>query len=184
MNLTLSIMIGFGVAMDASAVAMANGMAERRARPRKALYIALVFGLFQGIMPVFGYYFGRAFSALIQDIAQYLSFLLLFLLGGRMLYQALTTEGAACSRRVGKETILLQGLATSIDALFVGLALAFVGAGIFRTALVIVIVTFILSFVSVYLGCFCGSVLEDKARALGGIILLALAARVLAKGFT
>ena len=73
MNLTLSIMIGFGVAMDASAVAMANGMAERRARPRKALYIALVFGLFQGIMPVFGYYFGRAFSALIPVSYTHLS---------------------------------------------------------------------------------------------------------------
>lgn len=181
-NILLAFAIAVGVAMDASAVAMANGMAERRVRPRKALYIALVFGLFQGAMPVCGYYFGRIFSGLVRDIAEYISFLLLFLLGGRMLYEAITAPEAGLML-MERETILLQGVATSIDALLVGVALTLSGAGIIRAALVIAAVTTVLSFASVYVGCACGRVLEDKARALGGIILLMLAARILARGF-
>ena len=179
--LTLSIMIGFGVAMDASAVAMANGMAERRARPRKALYIALVFGLFRdnaGIRLLFR----RAFSALFKISLNIYPFVA-FSPRRPDALPGFDYRGRRVFPTGWKGNDSAAGPGDGIDALFVGLALAFVGAGIFRTALVIVIVTFILSFVSVYLGCFCGSVLEDKARALGGIILLALAARVLAKGF-
>ena len=122
-------------------------------------------------MPVCGYYFGRIFSGLVRDIAEYISFLLLFLLGGRMLYEAITAPEAGLML-MERETILLHGVATSIDALLVGVALALSGAGIIRAALVIAAVTTVLSFASVYVGGACGRVLEDKARALGGIILL------------
>ncbi len=99
-----------------------------------------------------------------------------------MLYEAITAPEAGLML-MERETILLQGVATSIDALLVGVALALSGAGIIRAALVIAAVTTVLSFASVYVGCACGRVLEDKARALGGIILLMLAARILARGF-
>jgi len=182
-NLLLIILIGIGVAMDASAVAVTDGMVERQIKWQKALFIALTFSMFQGVMPVIGYYFGCIFTGFIHDIAHYLSFVLLSFLGGRLIYQALTEkETSPHAQKIETKTILLQGFATSIDALLVGLTFALSKVKIYRASLIIVLITFVLSFISVYLGCLCGWFLKDKAKVLGGLILLAIAIRVLIEG--
>ena len=175
MDLIITVMVGIGVAMDASAVAMANGMVETRMTRPKALFIALTFSIFQGIMPIIGYYCGRLFTDFINDLAHYVSFALLFFLGSRMVYNALFKIEKQ-GNYIEREAIIVQGFATSIDAMLIGLTFALHKVtDIYKIALIIVIITFILTFISVYLGSLCGCLLKDKAELLGGIILLFIA---------
>lgn len=195
------VLIGAALAMDAFAVSVANGMAEPRMRIRKLLCIAFAFGGFQFFMPLVGYVCGAAFSSIVEMIAPYLSFALLALLGGKMIFDyfaerfARNRSGAIkpllCLHKSGGLTagkLLAQAVATSIDALAVGITLLAqertggLPAHVAVCALVIGAVTFLLSGIAVELGKRAGAKFTDEAGLAGGLVLVAIGLKLLLEG--
>lgn len=191
------LLIGVALSMDAVAVGMTNGMTEPKMRIRKMLLVAGAYALFQFFMPVLGYYCGYAFSALVKKIAPWLSFGLLALIGGKMILDFILetvksrkgeAESAPSEKILGVGKLLLQALATSIDALAVGVALlaAETAEGlplhVTLCALLIGAVTFMLSFGAVAAGKRIGDRFADKAGLLGGIILIIIGIKLLVEG--
>ncbi len=201
------LLIGIALSMDAFAVGMTNGMTEPKMRLLKALCVAGMYALFQFLMPVLGYYCGYAFSSLVEKIAPWLSFGLLALIGGKMIFDfaaeklgkkktAERAEGgrAPCpaeggrTKPLGAGKLFLQAVATSIDALAVGVT--FLAAEtteglpmhVSLCALVIGAVTFVLSLAAIFLGKKIGDRFSDKAELLGGVILLAIGIKILVEG--
>lgn len=171
------VFLGCGLAMDAATVAMTNGMVECGMKIKKSAFIAAVFGIFQGLMPIIGYYSGRLFSDQLKSIDNYIAFGILVFLGLKMFYEAKEKEEV-----VGKVTfskILLQGVATSIDALFAGVTLAIAGVRIYLAASIIALVTLLLCLIATYLGRICGNLIKNKAQILGGIILILLGIKMI-----
>jgi len=175
------IIIGIGLAMDASTVAMTNGMVEVKMRLKKAFSIAVIFGFMQGLMPIFGYYFGKLFSDYIEDISHYIAFVLLLFLGVRMIYEA--CKGDAITYRVTKSKVIVQGIATSIDALLIGVTFAAMEVEIYSASFIIAIITIILCLLSIYLGRKFGDILKNKAEIFGGAILIIIGFKFLLECF-
>lgn len=181
-------LLGIALAMDAVAVGMTNGMVEPSMRLGKMLLIALFFGLFQAGMPVLGYYLGYAFTSLVEQIAPWLSFALLVFLGGKMIYDGCKKEEGEL-KPVGIGKLCLQAVATSIDALAVGVTLLAMETAsslpfsVWWCALVIGAVTLMLSFIAVFCGKKLGNRLADKAEIVGGIILILIAGKILVESF-
>ncbi len=173
------LLIAVALAMDSVAVSIASGSKYKTVSLSKTLLIAGVFGLFQGLMPVFGFFAGIAFSDYVRDFDHWIAFVLLVFLGGKMLYEAYKNEFEEEVGDLSFKTLILLGIATSIDALAVGVTFAFMDIDILRAALVITGVTFLLSVAGVYLGKLLGSLLEDKAEMLGGVILIFLGFKIL-----
>ncbi|NLD26885.1 MAG: manganese efflux pump [Acholeplasmataceae bacterium] len=171
------VLLGIGLAMDATTVAMTDGMCECRMPLKKASFIALVFGGLQGLMPILGFYSGRLFRDFIPGIDQYIAFGILVILGIKMLYEGF--KNPECTGRISYSKILLQGVATSIDALMVGLTLALLEMKIYYPALIIALITAVLSFSGVYLGRKFGQLIKNKALFLGGLILIAIGIKML-----
>ena len=186
--------IGVALAMDAVATSLTNGMVEPKMRPLKMLLIAGTFGLFQFGMPLIGYYCSAAFYALVKQIAPWLSFALLVLIGGKMVFDAVNEMGTRrrtlfhTEKKLGAGKLLMQAVATSLDALAVGVTFLAVEASSalpFHAAvcaLVIGIVTFVLSLLAVMAGKSAGSRFSEKAELLGGIVLVAIGVKLLLEG--
>lgn len=181
-----NILLGIGLAMDAFSVSLANGLNEPTMPKRKMCAIAGVFALFQGIMPMLGWvcvrtvlqYF-RAFEAWIPWIA----FVLLGLIGGKMIVEGIRSKGSEEKPKVGIRALLLQGVATSIDALSVGFTIAEYGIGLaFASASIVAAVTFGICILGVFIGKKFGTELSDKATVVGGIILAAIGVEILLTG--
>ena len=167
------LLVGIGLAMDASAVAAVDGMSMRRVRLHKAAIIGLAFGFFQGLMPLIGYFAGSVFSFTFAKIAHWIAFALLAFVGINMIRESLGSgEEQAEPARLSPKRLLTQAIATSIDALAVGVGFAMVGANILTASAVIAAVTAALSLASVYIGKFFGNALADKATLAGGVILI------------
>ena len=186
--------IGVALAMDAVATSLANGMAEPRMRALKMLVMAGAFGLFQFGMPLIGYYCSAAFASLVEKIAPYLSFVLLGFIGGKMIFDAIR-EGNRQERtltrrekRLGGGELVMQAIATSLDALAVGVTLLATEttAGLPYHAvlctLVIGVVTFALSLAAVFIGKKAGALIADKAEILGGVVLIFIGVKLLLEG--
>lgn len=173
-------LIGFGLAMDATAVSISNGMAECKMKYNKIITIAICFGIFQGLMPIFGYYFGRFFADYLDAIDNYVVFIILGVLGIKMIIEA--NKEDSCKGELTFTKIILQGVATSIDALMVGVTFAIMHVYIYKASLIITIITIIMSFIGVLIGCKFGKNYKQKAEVLGGIILIVLALKFLIEG--
>lgn len=185
-------LLGAALSMDAAAVGMANGMAEPKMGVNKTLLIALFFGVFQALMPLIGYWGSSVFSALVSRIAPYLSFILLGFLGGKMLFDAMTEEGSRClqkRRSLGIGTLTAQAVATSIDALAVGVSLmAQEAAGALALSvplctLIIGVTTFVLSLAAVQVGKLVGDKFSCGAQKLGGLVLVLIGIKLLFEAF-
>ena len=198
------LLIGVALAMDAFAVSLTNGMLEPKMLLRKAALIAGAYALFQFMMPLVGYYCGYAFSSFVAKIAPWLSFVLLGFIGGKMIFDSAremyqkrhpkTEESESLETpekeraKLGFGKLLVQAVATSLDALAVGVTLlaADTGAGlpmhVALCALVIGAITFALSISAVYIGKKAGDKFSDKAELLGGIILVAIGLKILLEG--
>lgn len=172
---------GFGLAMDATAVGLSDGMMNCKMRIEKVVFIALCFGIFQGLMPIFGYYFSGTFANFIDPFDNYLVFIIFVFLGIRMIIESLKQEEV--KEFLTYKKILIQGVATSSDALMVGLTFAFMKVTIYKASLIIAIITVILTFLGVKLGCRCGRKLKKKAEILGGVVLIVLGIKFLIEGF-
>ncbi len=182
------LVLGLGLSMDASAVGMTNGMVEPKMKVFKVLLIALFYAFFQALMPVIGYYCASLFSSVVVKIAPWLSFILLGFIGGKMIFDCFKKEEKTLEPvKIGK--LCVQAIATSIDALAVGVTLlctqTTVGlpCNIWLCALMIGGVTFCLATAAVYIGKGIGDKLADKAELIGGIILIAIGLKILIESF-
>ncbi len=173
--------ISLALAMDAFAVALANGMRLRRWRWSTALSIALCFGLFQALMTLLGYRVGRFFAASIQQFDHWIALILLGGIGGHMLWEAWRTKLACETPQLDTFPwflLAVQGLATSVDALAVGLSFSLLGFTPLTTIVSIGCVTACLSLLAVFLGQKIGCALERIALYLGGALLCLIGLRI------
>ena len=176
-------LIGVGLSMDAFAVAVCKGLAMRRIRWDHTAVIALAFGGFQALMPFLGWLLGSQFAGYIQNIDHWVAFVLLALIGGNMVREALSPdeEEKACAvdQKLDYKQLLLMAIATSIDALAVGVTFAFLEVSILPAISIIGCTTFVLSIVGVAVGNFFGARYKKRAELSGGIILILLGAKIL-----
>ena len=173
------IIIGFGLAMDAFAVSVGKGLTLDRVEPRHALKAGVWFGGFQALMPIIGYLLGNSFSSIVVSIDHWIAFGLLVLIGLNMIREAIWGEEESQDSNFGVRHMLIMAVATSIDALAVGISMAFLGINIWLAAAIIGVITFLLSASGIYLGRTVGGKLGDKAGILGGIVLIAIGIKIL-----
>ena len=182
-----SILLGCGLAMDAFSVSIANGLAAPCMGRRRMLTIAAVFALFQGAMPLFGWFFVHSFIGLfssLEKLIPWMSLALLSLIGGKMISDGCKPEEADCScATLGIGALLVQGIATSIDALSVGFTIAehtILPATV--SAVIIAAVTFPICFAGVYLGKHFGNRFSHKAEIFGGALLILIGIEIFLTG--
>lgn len=172
-------LLAVGLSMDALAVALCKGLALGKPELGRALWVGLWFGGFQGLMPLAGWALGAGFADSITAIDHWVAFLLLGWLGGNMLRAACTGETAGSSASLAPRAMLPLAVATSIDALAVGITFAFLDVSILPSTGLIALTTFVLSALGVALGSLCGQKLQARAEALGGCILILLGIKIL-----
>ena len=173
-------LIALGLAMDAFAVSIARGFTINTSRVKNAFIIALSFGLFQAIMPVIGWASGSLIKDIIACIDHWIAFALLSFIGIKMIYESFNIKKK--DKRIDAlnlRILLILSIATSIDALAVGVTLSFLDITIIMPALIIGIITFSLSFLGVFIGNKFGHFFENKIEALGGIILIGIGIKIL-----
>lgn len=180
-------LLALGVSADAFAVALGKGLQLRGQILRKALLLALAFGLAQAVMPLLGWLLGSAFAELIAPYDHWIAFALLAAVGGKMLWEALTPDaedaGPGTGRLSARETVVLA-VATSIDALAVGLSFAFLNFPVWLAVIAIGLVTFVLSFVAVLIGHRIGTRFRRPAEIIGGLVLIGIGAQILIEHLT
>ena len=188
------LLIGIALSMDAVAVGMTDGLTEPKMRFSKMFFIALAFGFFQGAMPLLGFALGGAVTKELESRAPFVAFVLLFLIGFKTLVDWLRERGEKHELTVlkkestGAARILLQAVATSIDALAVGITLLAVQTSAYLPFLVewcaglIGAVTFTLSLIAVFIGKQVGNVFADQAELFGAVVLMALGVKFLIEG--
>jgi putative Mn2+ efflux pump MntP len=180
MNFLQIFLIAVGLSMDAVAVAVASSLAARARDFRPAFRMALAFGLFQALMPLLGWLAGMSLRSLISGLDHWVAFGLLVFVGGKMLVESFRSGSAAGSAGAMRlPTLLLLALATSIDALAVGLSLSFLHTRIVGPALLIGAVTFVLSLAGGLLGARLGTRFGRRIEALGGLILIGIGIKIL-----
>ncbi|MBR3484915.1 MAG: manganese efflux pump [Bacteroidales bacterium] len=174
------LLLAVGVSMDAFAVSIGKGLSAQRASWREALTVGLWFGGFQALMPVIGYYLGISFADLVTKVDHWIAFGLLLLIGGNMIREALQPEDEkTADTSFGFKTMLVLAIATSIDALAVGISFAFLGTNLWRAILIIGLTTFAFSAVGLLIGKKVGSRFHAGAEILGGVILIAIGVKIL-----
>lgn len=177
------LLIGIGLSMDAFAVAICKGLAMRKVNKKQALVIGLFFGGFQALMPFIGWALGIQFQSYITNIDHWIAFVLLVFIGGKMIVEAVKPEEEEAVEVMDppldiKEMFLLA-IATSIDALAVGVTFAFLDYPIVEAISIIGVTTFVISTGGVYVGNFFGSRYKNKAELAGGLILVLLGVKIL-----
>ena len=179
-------LIGVGLSMDAFAVSVCKGLSMTRVNRRHCLIIGLFFGGFQALMPFLGWLAGTAFADHVAALDHWIAFVLLVLIGGKMLVETFRGEEPQCSscqetvsEKLDYKELFMLAIATSIDALAVGVSLAFLGVNIWYAIAIIGIVTFVISYAGVVIGNVFGSRFEKGAQIAGGIILVFIGLKIL-----
>ncbi|MFT4210908.1 MAG: manganese efflux pump MntP family protein [Microbacterium sp.] len=174
------LLVAVGVSADAFAVALTQGVRARARLRRTALAVAAVFGVFQALMPLIGWAVGAQLSGFIAPFDHWLAFGLLALIGGRMLWEAVRHQHEPVRRgRVRLRELLALGVATSIDALAVGLSFAFLHVAIVPAVLVIGVTTAVVSYGGVLLGRRAGERFQTPAEIVGGLVLIGIGVKIL-----
>lgn len=172
--------LAIGLSMDAFAVSICKGLAMKKASWKAQLCCGAWFGGFQALMPLIGYFLGTLFIDAISAIDHWVAFGLLVIIGVNMLREALGSEEETADADLSVKTMFLMAVATSIDALAVGISLAMAGvANIWLAVLLIGATTFVLSAIGVKVGNVFGSRYEKKAEIVGGVILILLGVKIL-----
>ncbi len=179
MDIVTILLIAVGLAMDAFAVSIAKGLLIEHGRRKTAFLLASFFGGFQMLMPTVGYFVGVNFREIIMGIDHWIAFGLLFLIGSKMIFDSTRKEKQKEEDGLKLRTILTLSIATSIDALMVGLSFAFLQTSLIEPILAIGLITFSLSIVGFYFGCGLGSVFGNRIKIVGGLILIAIGFRIL-----
>ena len=173
------LLIAFGLAMDSFSVSIVNGLTNKFFKFTDALKIGAFFGLFQAIMLVFGWIAGTNVIDFIAGFDHWIAFGLLSFIGCRMIYESIKEESKKLISSLSFGMLLMLSIATSIDALAVGLSLSFLKVSIVAPAIITGIITFSLSFLGVYLGNRFGRFFKNKIEVLGGLILLVIGFKIL-----
>ena len=201
MELLEILIIAVGLSMDAFAVSICAGLSIRKLEFKKELIIGLYFGIFQGVMPLIGYFFGSQFADKIMAFDHWIAFLLLAAIGGKMIFDSFKKEGCPdricpvqmCTDRecpngerpklkeisLKPMDMLPLAIATSIDALAVGISFAFLKVNILRAVILIGVITLVLSMMGVKIGNIFGAQFKSKAELVGGIILILMGLKIL-----
>ena len=185
------LLMGVGLAMDAFAVSVCKGLGMKKLNKKQAVVIGLYFGGFQALMPLVGWILGIQFQKYITSIDHWIAFILLGFIGGKMILDVIKEKGEneeVCpddSLRINLREIFLLAIATSIDALAIGISFALLGINnyteILSPILIIGFVSFVMSLIGLYFGikCGCGCARKLKAELWGGIILVAIGLKIL-----
>ena len=178
MGIISILLIAVGLAMDSLAVSISGGIVMRPFCMRQSLRLALTMGIFQGGMTLLGWLMGVSFSSYITAFDHWIAFILLGFLGGKMIYESFGEEETTISS-FSTKTLLTLGVATSIDALAVGVSMAFLKTSIYFPAFIIGFVTFALSLIGVIGGYRFGKIKGINVQLFGGIILIAIGVKIL-----
>lgn len=174
------LLIGIGLSMDAFSVSICKGLTTKQFSWKIALTCGLWFGFFQALMPLIGYFLGEQFEEYITAVDHWIAFGLLFLIGANMIREALSRkEDEPSDSSLGFKTMLFLAIATSIDALAVGISFACIQVKIWSSILIIGLTTFLFSVLGVKIGNAFGSKYEKSAGIVGGIILILIGLKIL-----
>lgn len=173
------LILAVALAMDSVAVSIAIGSKYKKLHLPRIVFIASIFGFFQGIMPLAGYLIGISFAQYVQAYDHWIAFVLLVGLGVKMLYEAYKNEFDEEVTDLSNKTLITLAIATSIDAMAIGVTFVFLQTDIMIASVIIGLVTFVLCLVAVYVGKKLGSFLESKAEMLGGLMLIGLGLKIL-----
>ena len=171
-------LIAVGLSMDAFAVSVCKGLSVKKVGVKHAALAGLYFGGFQFLMPVIGYLLGFRFESVIETVDHWVAFVLLAFIGGNMIKESFG-KAEELNDDFGVKTMLLMAVATSIDALAVGITFAFLEVQILPAAGLIGVTTFLLSFAGIYIGNVFGARCKSKAELAGGIILVLIGVKIL-----
>lgn len=180
-----ALLLGAGLSMDAFAVSVCKGLAVKDVKIKHLVLAGIWFGSFQALMPLTGYFLGASFHSYIERIDYLIAFVLLLIIGGNMLKEAFSGEDEKpADASFGVKTMLLMAIATSIDALAAGIALAMdETVNIWLSVLMIGVTTFILSAAGVKIGSIFGEKYQKKARIVGGVVLILIGLKILLEHF-
>ena len=177
------LLMGVGLAMDAFAVSICKGLGMKKVNKKQAVVIGVFFGGFQTLMPLIGWILGKQFERYITSVDHWIAFILLGCIGGKMIVESLKKEEEEEIEKSDKpldlKEMFILAIATSIDALAIGITFAFLGTPIIEAIAIIGIVTFLISIGGVYVGNFFGSKYKNKAEFAGGLILVLLGIKIL-----
>lgn len=179
------LLMGVGLAMDAFAVSICKGLSMKKVKWQHGVVIGLFFGGFQALMPFIGWLLGSQFEQYITKVDHWIAFGLLGIIGGKMLFEAIKgdeEEECECGKNIEKldiKELFILAIATSIDALAVGITFAFLKYPVGKAVTIIGVVTFVISVAGVYIGNFFGARFKKKAEIAGGIILVGIGVKIL-----
>lgn len=178
------LLLGVGLAMDAFAVSICKGLAMRKVNKKQAVVIALFFGGFQAIMPIVGWFLCKGFQNYIEAFDHWIAFALLAFIGMKMIIETLSEKQEdvvieEMDPPLDMKEMLMLAIATSIDALAVGISLAALDRPIVESSAIIGVVTFVISIIGVYIGNFFGNRYKKRAELVGGIILVLIGVKIL-----
>lgn len=181
MNILTIVVIAVGLAMDAFAVSVAAGAAQKELKVAHALRMAFFFGAFQAVMPLLGWLAGLSFKDAIAAYDHWVAFGLLLIIGGKMIYESFKLKGV---EKKGADVsslmvVLVLAVATSIDALAVGVTLSLITEHVAVAVIVIGVITFVLSYVGCWLGGKVGHLFENRIEIVGGVILIGIGVKIL-----
>lgn len=179
MKLGELLILAIGVSMDAFAVSICKGLSIRQLKLRHTLIVGLWFGAFQALMPTIGWLLGSTFAGLITAFDHWVAFVLLAIIGGNMIRESLSKEDESCNPSLAFSTMLLLAIATSIDALAVGVTFALLKVNIVAVVLSIGLCTFLISAVGVKIGNVFGARFKSKAEFFGGAVLILMGLKIL-----
>lgn len=179
MTLTELVIIAIGLSMDAFAVSIGKGLSLRSVRLRHYLLAGLWFGGFQALMPLVGYACGVSFAEAVASIDHWIAFVLLAIIGGKMVRDALSGEEESSDADFSVRTMFLLAVATSIDALAVGVSFAFLHVDLLLSVSAIGLTTFLFSAVGVQIGHLFGNRWRSHAELLGGVVLISMGLKIL-----
>lgn len=180
MAITELILLAIGLSMDAAAVSISNALCIKKISVKNILQMAVMFAVFQGIMPLIGYFAANNFRTVIEQFDHWIAFILLLLIGGKMLHEAIKqADQQDCDLfQMTFKLLFLQAIATSIDALAIGVSLSALNVDIFYSVSIISIVTFVICSIAVLIAKRFGNILEKRAGIVGGIILIAIGVKI------
>lgn len=173
------LLLAVALSMDSAALSIANGARCGNLNIFKISKIAFIYGFFQAFMLLIGYFLGLEFVRYVEAIDHYIAFFILLILGAKMIKDSREDENLECSMDLSLRLLIMGAIATSIDALAVGVALSFEGGSIAISAGIVGLVCFSICIAAVYIGKYLGETLEKKALILGGVILIAIGFKIL-----
>lgn len=179
MNFLEILVIAIGLSMDAFAVSICKGLSVRKIEWKHVALVAMWFGSFQALMPVIGYYLGVGFTEVVSTVDHWIAFVLLSFIGGNMVKESFSKEPVSGNPDFSFKTMFAMAVATSIDALAVGVSFAFLRANIWISVAVIGVITAVFSSVGIFIGNAFGSRYKSRAEFAGGVILIIMGLKIL-----